>query len=798
MLISLNWLKEFVDIDRSAEDIADLLTMGGTEVEGLTYVGTGLDGILVAQVREVMPHPNSSKLRLARIDTGSREITVVCGAPNLRAGQKVPYVGAGVTLPSGILITEATIQGISSPGMLCSEKELAISDDGSGIMELDANLKIGSKLAEALPYLEDVILEVSVTPNRGDCLSVLGVAREIAALTGKPWKVPQFELHESSQKTASKIEIEIKDPDLCHRYVAGMIEGVKIGPSPLGIRLRLTRSGVRPISNVVDATNLVLLECGQPLHAFDYSLLRGAKIVVSRCRPGDKFKTLDGVERALPENSLMICDGERSVALAGIMGGLNSEINNETRDVLIESACFERFGIRRTAKTLGMSTEASYRFERGIDPEGTLWACRRVAYLIAQSAGGTALRDVVDVYPNRIVREKVSVRPEKVNRVLGIGLTTPIMVGYLKRLGITVEEQTDKLIAEPPSWRWDLEREIDFTEEVARVHGFQNIPITLPYYESTPDRTRSKHTLLRRVNNAMNAAGFNEIVTMSFVSAKAGMEFQDPNSEALSLLNPLTEEHAVMRRSLLPGLLSVMQHNLNFRYDALKLYEMGKTFTVAPDSELPREDTRLAGLAVGPRYPLAWNLPYQDKVDFYDMKGALENVADSLGVNNLHFVTSSKPFLHPGKSADLLLNGELIGFLGELSPEKSREYDLTEEIYVFELLLEPLLAGMLKEIVFQPIPRYPYIERDLSIIIEEKVSSDAIKQLISRLGHDIICSVILFDLYRGESIPGGHKSMAFRLRYQSDDRTLTDEEVQGIHSEVLEALSREFGASIRS
>lgn len=813
MLVSFNWLKEFVDIDRSAEEIADILTMGGTEVEGVTRVGQGLEKMLTARIEEITPHPKSEKMRLTRLSLGDREVTVVCGAPNIEVGQVVPYAPPGSALPSGMEIAEATIKGVVSPGMICSEKELELGEDASGILVLDEGTVPGISLTEAYPLIDDVILETSVTPNRGDCLSILGTAREVAALTGKPWRIPEFTIEESGESVHDKAAIEVPDYDLCPRYVARVIDGVTIAPSPLDIRLRLARSGVRPISNVVDATNLILLECGQPLHAFDFTFLRGGKIVVRRCEPGETFVTLDGTERRLPENALMIRDGERSVALAGIMGGLNSEIQDDTSVVLLESACFERFNIRRTAKALGMATEASFRFERGIDPEGTLWAAHRVTYLIQKLAGGSILAGHLDVYPEPIVRAPVPMKTKAAVGLLGVDLTSTQCGSYLERLGITVGRQDDAdetLVCTPPSWRWDLDRDVDMIEEVARVHGFQNIPLSTPTYVAATDKTREDRNQLRGVAGLMNATGFTEIITMSFGTEESAGEFIGKRADAgaLPLLNPLTEDYAVMRTSLIPGLISALKRNINFRSEDLSLYEIGMTFHPVAGEELPLEELRLAAIATGSRYPESWHfhrghvdiygkVQKDPETDFYDMKGALENVLEGLGVSEATFVPSKIEFLHPGKSADVIVGDQVIGFVGELSPKKTRDHDFTGKVLIFEILLEPLLIQTRKERVFRPIPRYPYVERDLSLVVERNCSGDQIKHLISRLGHDIIASVVLFDLYRGESIPDGYQSVAFRIRYQSEDRTLTDEEVQEVHSRVVEAVTSELGAALR-
>jgi phenylalanyl-tRNA synthetase beta chain len=809
MLVGFNWLKEFVETDRSAEEIADLLTMGGIEVEGVSRKGEGLDKVFTAKILEIDTHPSVEKLSLVRIDLSGRETTVVCGAPNVEVGQIVPYVGPGAVLPSGLEISEREIQGVRSPGMICSEKELELGEDEAGILVFDSETPVGVPLTEAIPEVDDFVLETSVTPNRGDCLSILGIARDVAALLGKPWKIPEIPPEDGSVSIHDRVTIEVPDFDLCPRYTARMVEGVKIGPSPFHVRLRLHRSGMRPISNVVDATNLILLECGQPLHAFDYDLLEDARIVVRRADPGERFVTLDNVERIMPENALMIRDGKRAVALAGIMGGLNSEICDGTERVLIESACFEMFATRRTAKALGMSTEASFRFERGVDPAGSLRAVHLAAYLIRKLAGGSVLSGVVDVYPEPIERRTVPVRVKRTNRLLGIDIEKKDMASYLERLGIDVkDEDGDRLSATAPSWRWDLNREVDMAEEIARIHGFQKIPVTMPSYRSAPDRSAEGPDRIRSAGDLMATAGFSEVITMSFVSAKAAEEFAEDGTRALPLINPLTEEIAVMRTSLLPGLLSAMKRNVSFRSEDLRLFEIGKTFVPVAGEELPREDLKLAGLVAGARYPRLWHfqrgevdergkIVKRPAADFFDMKGALEILLEGLRVEQVSYEPSKRSFLHPGKSADVLVGGNKIGYIGELSPAKMREHELEAQVSVFEILLEPLFVQSRKDGVFRPLPRYPYVERDLSIIVEEKVSGDAIKRLISRSSHGIIDSVILFDLYQGESIPKGHRSMAFRIRYQCEDRTLTDEEVQEVHSRVLETLAKEVGASLR-
>jgi phenylalanyl-tRNA synthetase beta chain len=813
MLVSYNWIKEFVEIEESAERVAEILTMGGIEVESVVRTGAGLQTVLTARVDKITAHPKSEKLSIVTVSLGNRLEEVVCGAPNVKDGQVIAYAVPGTVTDSGLTIGEREILGVKSPGMICSEKELGLGDDASGILVLDDGLPLGVSLSAAMPFVEDFILETSVTPNRGDCLSVLGIAREIAALTSKPWRIPEFKLEEGPELLSDRATIEIVDVELCPRYVVRMVQGVKPGPSPFQERLKLTRAGLRPISNIVDATNLILLECGQPLHAFDFDLLQGGKIVVRKSDPQERFVTLDGSERILPVDSLMIRDAQRPVAIAGIMGGANSEINYNTSCVLIESACFERFGIRRTAKSLNMSTEASYRFERGIDPEATLWAAHRAAYIIQKLAGGSVLKGFMDSYPNPIVRNTIRLSCSKTNDLLGTKLHPERINRRLTCLGIEVSEIEaghETMSCVPPSWRWDLDREVDLIEEVARIEGFQNIPISMPKYVANPDRSTQHHRLTGKTAELMNASGFTEIITMSFVSSGICADFGwvSEEHEELKLLNPLTEEHAVMRTSLLPGLFSAAKRNINYRNEDIKLYEIGKTFVPDKDSNLPREDLKLAAIAYGKRYSDLWHfqrgeadeagrMDLERQVDFYDMKGALENVLESLGITDSIFSPSKASFLHPGKSAEVILDGKVVGILGEVSPKKIRELDVSGNFQILEILLEPLFVRACKERVFRQIPRYPYIERDLSLIVKTNCSGDKIKHLISRLGRGIIVSVKLFDLYRGESIPAGSQSMAFRIRYQSEDKTLTDEEVQEVHRKVTESLVSDLGATLR-
>ncbi|RLB85223.1 MAG: phenylalanine--tRNA ligase subunit beta, partial [Deltaproteobacteria bacterium] len=624
MKTNLHWLREFVDIPGDVQELAEMLTMAGLEVEGLEPLNLHFENIVVGLIKEVRPHPDADRLFVCDVDAGGRSVQVVCGAPNTEQGIKAPLALPGAVLADGTRVREGKIRGVLSAGILLAEDELGLTDDHTGIMVLDEDWEPGAELSSFLPE-NDWVIEVSITPNRPDCASVIGIAREIAAVTGNELRMPAIELNEEGPPVESLAEIALLDPKGCPRYVARVVQDVSLGPSPFWMRYRLHLAGIRSISNVVDVTNYVLLELGQPLHAFDYDRLRGHRIEVRKARAGERFTTLDGQTRELSNEVLLICDGERPVALAGIMGGLNSEIFEGTRHVLLESAFFDPTTIRRGAKYLGLSTEASYRFERGADIGGLVRAADRAAYLIQQVAGGKIAKGVLDQYPEKRQQPVIELRLSQVNKVLGTSLASSEVFRCLDSLNMKVEpvdEDTFRVV--PPTYRVDVSREIDLIEEAARISGYQNIPVRAPLVRASEEKRYWELDLSERVRWIMTSIGYSEIITYSFISPNTiehlGAKSGEPLVNFVRLLNPLTVEQSVMRTSLLPGLLLTAKQNLYYGEKEIKLFEWGKVFFSRGADELPDERYHAAALLAGPMTSKKWHTE-ERLADFYDIKG---------------------------------------------------------------------------------------------------------------------------------------------------------------------------------
>ncbi|MGQ9646799.1 MAG: phenylalanine--tRNA ligase subunit beta [Thermodesulfobacteriota bacterium] len=801
MKVSLNWIKDYVDIPMGVGDLVDLLTMGGLEVEQVTAVGQGFDKVVVAELQSIRKHPNADKLSLVEARTDQGKFSIVCGAKNIREGQKVPLALVGAKLPNGTEIRKSKIRGELSEGMLCSEIELGLGPDATGIMILSPDLPLGTNLGEALG-LKDVVLDISITPNRPDCLCVIGVAREIAALTGQKLKYPRFTLSEGGEEIHSKTSVTVMDPDLCPRYVARLIEEVHIGPSPFWMSNRLEKVGVRSINNVVDVTNYVMMEYGQPLHAFDFDLLEEGRIVVRRAVQGEEFVTLDGVKRTLDKEMLMICDGVKPVAIAGVMGGLNSEIREDTKIVLLESAYFQPEGNRRTAKKLRLETEAAYRFGRGIDYGGCVVAANRAAQLIHELAGGKILTGVIDVYPARIQPKPIRLSVQKIRQVLGTAVQAPQVISYLKSLELDVEEEERNVLrVTPPSFRGDLEREIDLIEEVARLDGYEKIPITLPKGPPSSE-VRNRNLLLeKKATDLLIHHGYHEVITYSFTSPTSwdllGLPSGDPRRTPLRILNPLSEDLSVLRTSLIPGLLEVARYNLSRKNLNLKLFELKKVFLPKEGEKLPTEVKYLAGLAFGlDREPHWTSVPRS--VDFYDVKGCMEDLLEVLRIKGVTFIRSEDiPYLHPGKSSKMLMGTEALGVIGEIHPQVLAHYDLPGRAYLFEVNFEQLVKGAEEGKRFRPLPKFPAVYRDLSLVVDEALEVGKVTETIWKLQGPFIDEVSVFDVYQGAPIPKGKKGISYRIRFQAADRTLTDEEVNRYHEKIIFQLMEIFKAELR-
>jgi phenylalanyl-tRNA synthetase beta chain len=801
MIVTYNWLREFVDFDLSPVDLAELLTMLGLEVERMESLGADMDDVVVAVVEERSEHPNANKLSLCRVNTGSDTLSVVCGARNFKVGDKVALAQIGTVLPGDLKIKRSTIRGEESFGMLCSERELGLAEDSAGIMVLPPEYRLGTPVFEALG-LKDTLFEIGLTPNRADCLSVVGVAREIAAKLGKKITSPSHALKESETLITAAASVVVEDHHLCPRYTARHITGCRIAPSPQWLINRLNAVGIRSINNVVDVTNYVLMEYGHPLHAFDFDLIAGGAIVVKRAGEGERFTTLDGQERLLNPSDLTICDTGKTVALAGIMGGENSEITPGTTNILLESAYFNPSAIRLTGKRLGLHTESSHRFERGADIDILPKALDRAAALIAELAGGTVARGIIDLYPVKILRKSIQVRVSRVNQLLGINLEAETIRDIFLRLEFEVDPVEHGVFnVRIPSFRVDIEREIDLIEEVARLNGYENIPATMPKARVFSDRPARHQRMEKLLRELMVAQGFNEVINFSFIAPDALDKLRltegDSRRRTVALLNPLVDEQSVMRTTLLPGLLQSAARNLSYRCLNQRIFELRRVYLPRDGEELPDEPLCLAGLITGRREPEGWSQP-DLPTDFYDIKGIVENICDACILPGVAYDAGyPESFYHPGKACAIRVADEEIGSIGEIHPDVQEGFGLEQPVYYFEINFERLIAHAGETATIATPSRFPDTFRDIAMLVDDETEFESILQCVRHLGIKEIEEAGIFDLYKGEHIPSGKKSVAIRIRYRSPDRTLTDDEVNRLHQRVITSLVDSINVSIR-
>ncbi len=801
MRVTLGWLKQYVDIEESGQEIADMLTLQGLEVSECLAVRPALQGVITSRIVSIEAHPDSQGLWICRTDTGKGERTVLCGAQNLSVGDCVPLALPGTALPGGKVIEAATVHGIFSEGMLCSERELAFSEDHGGIMKLPSETSPGLELVDALA-LEDDVLDIEITPNRPDCLSVFGIAREIAAKKQRELRLPEISLEERGPAIDGVSSVEILSPEACPRYVARIIEGVQVGPSPFRLRRLLSLVGLRPINNIVDATNFVMWESGQPLHAFDLDRLEEHRIVVRTAKKGETITTLDGEERKLSEEDLLICDARRAVALAGVMGGLDSEISEGTTRMLLESAFFEPKGIRRTGKRLGLSTEASYRFEREMDREGCRRAADRACRLMLDLAGGTLLAGALDVYPIRYRPRSVRIPVSRINRLLGTSIEKARIIDFLKGLQMRAETlDADTLEITPPSFRPDIQMGMDIVEEVARLHGYDAIPTHLPKAPVSivqAGRERRAEDLARDV---LVGIGFSEVVNYSFWGMESldrfGFPASDVRNRPVPLQNPLSESLGFLRTTLLGPLLDTLARNVRQRNRDLRVFELGRVFLPSPGQVLPEERKMLAGAMVGRRYPERWNQP-SGGIDVYDLKGAMEVVLAAFGLAEFEWKPSEQnSCLHPGCSGDILINTTKIGFAGKLHPAVQEAFEIEQEVYLFEMEFESLASGVDRPSKYRAYSRRPPVQRDIALVLKEEIPYSEVLEKMRDLADPRVTRIELFDLYQGPPVPAGGKSMAFRITYQDPYRNLTDEEINEIQEAFLVRLLPDLGAQLR-
>lgn len=801
MKVTYSWLKEFVDFDLSPGELADLLTMLGLEVEGMELQGSGMDDVVVAVVEEKRQHPNADKLSLCRVNNGSEVIDVVCGAQNFKAGDTVALAKVGAILPGDFKIKRSKIRGEESCGMLCSEKELGLAEESAGIMILPEGLVPGTPLFEALGK-KDTFFEIGLTPNRADCLSTVGIAREIAAKLGSSVTYPDTAVTEGNKPIEEITSVTVEDQELCPRYSARFISGCRIAPSPEWLVKRLNSIGLRSINNVVDVTNLVMMELGQPLHAFDGDRLSGRRIVVRRAVEGELFTTLDNQQRNLAATDLVICDAERPVALAGIMGGLNSEITSGTTSILLESATFKPSAIRATSKRLGLHTESSHRFERGVDIAGVTRALDRAAALIVALSGGEAACGIIDIHNGAAKPVSIPFRPDRANRLLGIALPQEDILELLSRLECTINRSADGTFeVTPPSYRMDLEREIDLVEEVARLNGFDKIPATMPMAHVDSDLPVPSQLLERNLRNILVARGMNEVINFSFTAVSAADKLMlgedDPRRTAIKLANPLIEEHSVMRTTLLPGLLETVARNHSFRTIDLKLLEIRRIYMPGKDDGMPYEPLCIAGAMTGSREREGWCQNRGD-VDFFDVKGILEDLLERISIQGVRWVADTpEPYYHPGKSCSIMVGRERIGTAGEIHPTVQEAFSIDKPVYCFELNFDKLVKLQRPLSNVKAPSRFPDSSRDIALLVTEDVTAESIIDCIRSVKDAEVESIKLFDLYRGAGIPDGHKSIAVRVSYRSYERTLTEEEINSFHGKILERLRTKIKVTLR-
>jgi len=812
MRVSLKWLGELITIPETVEELVEKLDLTGTAVEAVHHIGGGLDGVVIGKIVKIEPHPNADTLTYCQVDVGERVAGIVCGAPNIAEGQTVPVALAGAELPSGMKIKKAKIRGVESDGMMCAEDELGLGEDHSGIMILEDGLPLGASFAEAL-RLADTVLELEVTPNRPDCLSMIGIAREIGAITGRSYVRPEAVVEEVDESTADAVTVKIDDPDLCPRYGARVIEDVKIQPSPRWMRERLLAAGVRPISNIVDVTNYVMMECGQPLHAFDYEKVAEHTIIVRRARHGEDLVTLDDVDRQLSEDMLLITDPSGPIALAGVMGGASTEISETTTKILLEGATFDPPSISRTSRKLGLLSEASTRFERGADINNVDYALNRAAQLMAETSGGRVLAGIVDEHPKPKSPWTVPLRCERANAVIGAELSAETMADTLRRLELDVTaasrrpgsdatrsdalESGGTLEVTIPTFRPDLEREIDLIEEIARLYGYNEVVSTLPSTREKRGGLTSEQRLERALRWSIESCGVYEAITYSFVDPGLIETLRLPveADELVYLENPLSPEASVLRPSLLPGLISSALANVNRGARSIALYEIGRVFRAVGEKK-PDETPRVGLVATGPPADPSW-YEKPSPVDFFSAKGIIETVMTGLNAA-WTLEEASHAAYQPGRCAAVICGGVTAGLIGELHPEIAGALEFTQPVAIAELDVGAVLSAVDPVRLFTEVARHPAAVVDLALVVDEGVAAGKVEGLIAQTGGDLLERVALFDVYRGEQIEAGKKSLAFELSFRAADRTLTDADVVKLRDRIVGRLAHEVGATVRA
>ncbi len=797
MLLPIKWLKEYVNIDEDSKLLADRLTLSGSHVESIISLERGIENVVVGKIVKLEKHENADKLFVTMVDIGREEIQIVTGAGNLKVGDYIPVALIGAKLPNGLEIQETDFRGVMSYGMLCSLKELGYSDNvipkyqRDGIFILDKEYPLGEDISKILG-LHDDIIELEITPNRPDCLSIIGMARETAATYNKKVQIPSIEISNEVDNIENYIETIEVDSELCNRYYVKVIQNVKIKESPLWLQTRLMEAGVRPINNMVDITNYVMLEYGQPLHAFDLDKLNSKKIVVRRAENGETIKTIDEEERTLKASDLVIANGKEPIAIAGVMGGMDTEVDENTKTILLESANFNSKSVRLTAKDLALRTEASSRFEKGIDPNLCETAANRVCQLIEEIGAGTVVKDHIDIYENIKHEKEIHLRPNRVNKLLGVDLSLEDMKNYLERLDLKVNIDEDNLDVFVPTFRLDLEEEVDLIEEIGRLYGFHNIETKPLVGVLTRGNKPYEKVIEDKANTILQGLGLNQVMTYSFISPKAYDKLNvDKDSELrnyIKILNPLGEDYSVMRTTLISNMLNLLGRNFNYGVEECFMYEIGNIFLPMelPIKELPIEKKVL-------------NIGMYGDVDFYDIKEIVEILLSRIGINELEFTREeNNPIFHPNRTANIMYKNEYIGIVGEIHMDIMEKFEIGKRVYMAELDFSKIIEMACLKKTYTPLPKYPSITRDIAVVVDKDIMVGELEKLIWDNSEGLIEDVKLFDIYEGEQLKFGKKSVAFTIRYRSFDRTLKDNEVNEIQKNIIEKLEKYLGAQLRS
>ena len=796
MLVPVKWLRDYVNIDKETQEFADMMTMTGSKVEKVEFFGKETNGVEVCKILEIEQHPDADRLKVTKVEVANGEILqIVTNATNISVGDYVPVARIGATLPGDFKIKKGKLRGVLSEGMFCGAEELTIPSqyveehkkDGIYILDHQDLFELGMDVREALG-INDALIEFEITSNRPDCRSIIGIAREAAVTLGTDLKYPEVKVNESEEEINFNVEIQT---DLCKRYCGRVIKDVKIGPSPYWMQRRLIEAGMRPVNNIVDITNYVMLELGQPLHAFDLDDVKTNKMVVKMAEEGEKFTTLDGVERILTSDMIVVGNGEKTLDLAGIMGGENSEIKDTTTAIFLEGANFAKESVRAASKKLGLRTEASSRFEKGIDVNLAEEAINRAAQLIEELECGTVLKGIIDVYPKKQEVQKITVNPQRINKLLGVNVTMEQFVNILESLEFKCNLiSSDKLELEVPSFRLDIVEDADILEEIARIYGYENIPTAQIEGNATAGVKTAKQKFTETLKNTAIASGLNEILTYSFVSPrgvdKINLPRNDEKREFVILLNPLGEETSVMRTTLIPNMLEVLATNVSHKVKKAYAFECGHIFK-PQENGLPIETNHLS---VG---------MYGSKVDFFVLKGVIENILNSVGLKGYEIEpeTTNTTF-HPGRCAKVVYNNVCLGIFGELHPNVIENYNLGQRVYVCEIDTDLVFENCDLLKTYTPLPKYPSTSRDIALIVKDEIFVKQIEDIIKANSCGLVESYSLFDVYKGSQIEEGYKSIAYSITYRSAEKTLTDEDVAKVHDKILSELSEKLNANLRS